>query len=221
MTIRAEYKASGLTKGPAVERISVSQANALLADYHYLGPVRSAIAAFGHTEGATVWGVPRSRIWHARLYAAGFKAIELIRMVGTPQHQWATSALLSSSAKLLRSEYDVLITYADPMQGHSGAVYRAANWKEFPQRAQPDGWEWRLDGRIVSRKRFYSEFGTSAWSVVSAAYGTRLTRTHDIPKRRFYFLFDKGREEALLAASLKVKTWGSARIAKADGSDLA
>lgn len=221
MTTRTEYKTSGLTKGPAVEKIALAQANDLLAEHHYLGAVRSATAAFGHLEGATVWGVPRSRLWHARLSAAGFRAIELIRMVGVPEHVWATSAMLSASAKLLRAEYDVLITYADPMQAHSGAVYRAANWKEFPQRAQPDGWEWRLDGRIVSRKRFYAEFGTSAWSVVSAAYGARIVRVPDIPKRRFYFLFDKRREEALLAASLKVKTWGAARIAKVDGSDLA
>jgi hypothetical protein len=210
MTTREQYRASGLLPSPPVERITLGDANELLGLYHYLGAVRTASAAFGHSEGCTVWGVMRSRAWHARLVAAGFAPIELIRMVGAPGHNWSTSSLLAKSAKLL-SQHDVFVTYADEMQGHSGATYRAANWQELPQRAQPDGWVWRLDGKIVPRRSFGSSCGSQAFDVVKAAYGDRLTRELDVPKRRFYFIRDARRVPEFLAASVKVKTWGASR----------
>lgn len=222
MTTRQDYAASGLVKSPPVVRVPLKEANRLLDAHHYLGGLRTATLAFGHEEGVTVWGVPRSRGWDTKLRAAGFRAIELVRMVGVPDHGWATSSLLAASTKLVLSEYDAAVTYADPMAGHSGAVYRAANWAELPQRAQPDGWVWRLDGRVVSRKRFYGEFGTSAYETVVAHYGARLSRELDVPKRRFYRLRDPRRVEAFLTASVKVKTWGAARCeSNFDGSDMA
>lgn len=221
MTTREDYATSGLVPSPPVARVTLADANRLLDAHHYLGGLRTATLALGHEEGATMWGVLRSRGWDAKLRAAGFKAIELVRMVGIPGHRWATSSLLASSTKTVLREYDVVVTYADPMAGHSGAVYRAANWVELPQRAQPDGWVWRLDGRVVSRKRFYGEFGTSAYETVAAHYGARLSREPDVPKRRFYRLRDPRRAREFLVASVKVKTWGAARCeGNFDGSDM-
>lgn len=213
MRHRDKYKTSGLTSCPAVAAIGQAEANALLRRYHYLGAVRTASLWLGHDEGCTVWGVMRSRTWHQRLVAAGFNPIELIRMVGIDGHAWATSSMLAKSAKVLIAEttHDVLVTYADPMQSHTGAVYLAANWKRLPQDAQPDGYVWRLDGRVVSRKRFFAELGTSAIDRVRDVYGSSITLELDAPKRRFYWLKDNKRITDFLEASKKVKTWGKAR----------
>lgn len=200
---------------PKVDVITKERANEMLDKWHYLGALRTSIISLGFDGGCTVWGVLRSRAWHKSLIQNGFAPLELIRMVGEPDHKWATSSLLANSAKLIFSltNYDSLVTYADPMQGHSGSVYRATNWNEI-ERAQPDGYVWRLDGKIVSRKRFYAEFGTSSISVVRQHYGDRLTMERDIPKHRFFFLKRKSLTDSFKESSRKKKTWGAARILK-------
>lgn len=199
---------------PECKVIPLSQANAMLNQWHYLGGLRSATLCLGFEGGCTVWGVMRSRAWYKSLIDQGFKPLELIRMVGEPRHTWATSSLLAESNKLVfaQTDTDCLITYADPLQNHTGAVYRAANWKELPERAQPDGYTWKLDGKTVSRKRFYAEFGSSAFEKVQAVYGDRIIRIPDIPKSRFVFLKNWKKYEELLSSSKKKKTWGAARI---------
>lgn len=220
---RAAHQPSGggsnptpaLQKSPHVCRIPLAQANELLR-FHYLGPVRTATVCFGHAEGATVWGVLRSRLWDIRLREAGFKTLELIRMVGMPKHGWATSSLLSYSVREIfkLGISDCLVTYADRMQGHSGKVYLAANWKPCEEDGQPDGYVWRLDGEIVSRKRFFGEFGTQKISVVRAHYGDRLTLERDVPKLRFFRLHDPSLESQFHLATKKRKTWGKSRLAE-------
>lgn len=203
---------SPLQKTPWVVPITLQEANDLLK-HHYLGPVRSASACFGHGEGCTVWGVPRSRAVHDNMRACGFDLTELVRMVGVPGHKWATSSLLSHSIRCLFQSgvFNSAITYADREVFHTGATYLAANWLQI-ENAQPDGFTWWLDGLRVSRKRFYKEFGSSAVDLVKATYGDRLQLVPDIPKKRFIFLKDWTRLEEAQAALKKIKTWGARRL---------
>lgn len=202
-----------LHSSPKVAQIRLDEANSLLARYHYLGPVRTATICFGSGEGATVWGVMRSPGWFKKLREAGFNSLELIRMVGIDGHKWATSSLLSHSVRQIfrTSSFDALVTYADRQAKHTGNVYLAANWNRLPQDAQPDGFIWRLDGKIVSRRRFFNEFGTSKIQTVKDKYGGRLTTELDMPKRRFYYLKNRNLEAKFLSASIKKVTWGAAR----------
>jgi len=211
MKDRISYSESGLIKSPEVKVVSKNDANYLLDKYHYLGGIRTCSECLGHEEGCTVWGVLRSRAWDKRLKEKGFNPIELIRMVGVEGKHWATSSLLAKSVKLLKEKYDIFVTYADPMQQHTGNTYLAANWERLPQDAQPDGYLWRLDGAICSRKRFFAELGTSAISVVKQHYGDRITIEKDVPKRRFFFIKEKRKIPIFLEASQKVKTWGKTR----------
>lgn len=204
---------TALLKTPQVGRIHLTDANVMLFNHHYLGPVKTASFCYGHLEGCTVWGVLRSAAVHKRLREAGFNPIELIRMVGVPEHDWAMSSLLSHSLKLLfqSTTFDCAITYADRQAGHSGATYRAANWIQI-QDAQPDGFTWLLDGKRVSRKRFYGELGTSNVEAVRKVYGDRIELVPDVPKRRFIRLRDPSRLDNAIVALSKRKTWGAKRI---------
>lgn len=210
---RAKYQKSGLLRSPPVVPVGKQAANLLLSRWHYLGAVHTASHWLGHGEGCTVWGVMRSRTWQTRLREAGFDPLELVRMAGIDGHQWATSSMLSQSIRWLlqNTGHDCFVTYADPMHAHSGAVYRSAGWIRLPQDSQPDGFTWRLDGRIVSRKKFFAELGTSALGTVRAKYGERVTLEPDVPKPRFALLKTPKRLPDFLAASRKVKTWGAAR----------
>jgi hypothetical protein len=62
------------------------------------------------------------------------------------------SFLMSASMRLIdRVKWPCLVTYADTLQGHTGAIYRATNWDYVgvtkPERA------YFIDGIMVSRKR--------------------------------------------------------------------
>lgn len=61
------------------------------------------------------------------------------------------SFLLGASMKMIdRERWPCLVTYADEMQGHTGAIYRATNWEYCGMTAKEA--TWFLGGRMVARK---------------------------------------------------------------------
>jgi len=126
---RIYYKTSGLKKSPPVQFIDKYFANKMLDDWHYLGgKTRGVLHAIGHDEGCLIFGNCTSRYFQKRYRDRDKKVIELIRMVGVPEHKWAMSSLMSQSIKLLKTLdlYDVVVTYSDPLAGHGGMVYSAS-----------------------------------------------------------------------------------------------
>lgn len=156
----------------------------MLDDWHYLGATcRGVMIALGHDEGCCVFTNPRSRMiarWFPDL-----KMIELARMVGKPNHEWAMTSLMSLSLKeVKRQGWDVVITYADPVAGHNGAVYRAGNWTFCGMSTQGHG-VWYLDGKRVSPRSFYDRHGTQARKPMLELYGDRLRIDEEKAKPRF------------------------------------
>lgn len=110
--------------------------NPLLAERHYLGPIRSGGATLvvvgevdGHAAAAQVWRRPTSR----RLPKDG-TWLELSRWcltseagenAGSRQHRFA-------AAKLRELGVTTVVSYSDPSAGHTGALYRACNWLWSP-----------------------------------------------------------------------------------------
>ena len=113
------------------------EANELLAHAHYLGPLWSGgkLIVVGERAGGTVaamiWKHPTSR----SLPSDG-SWLELARWCLTPgagdnagsrMHRW--------SVRLVREHLpaaSTLVSYSDPAQGHTGALYRACNWRWAP-----------------------------------------------------------------------------------------
>ncbi len=110
----------------------------LLRREHYLGPIDSGwLVVAGHLDGelvaAQVWRWPTSR----HLPADG-TWLELSRWcltgragrnAGSRQHAAAVRLI-----KRLRPAVTTLVSYSDPSQGHTGALYRACNWSWCPTR---------------------------------------------------------------------------------------
>jgi hypothetical protein len=98
-----------------------------LAANHYLGPTRRGIA-WRDEFGVMVWAAPTSRrLPHDRW-------LELVRwcLVGTRNggsqqfarwRRWADRAL---------PQITTLVSYSDPSHGHTGALYKACNWRWAP-----------------------------------------------------------------------------------------
>ena len=100
-----------------------SRVNAVLAEHHYLGPVNCGFAWWDEF-GVVVFGSPRSR----RLPCSW---LELVRWCITStvpsagSRQWGR---LRHELKILRPDVTTVVSYSDPEQGHTGALYRACNW---------------------------------------------------------------------------------------------
>jgi hypothetical protein len=113
-------------------------ANLLLAEHHYLGPIRAGGAQLvivgrvaNRVVAAQVWRRPTSR----RLPSDG-TWLELSRWCLTPEAgEHAGSRQHKAAARIIRKfapHVTTLVSYSDPGQGHTGALYQACNWHWAP-----------------------------------------------------------------------------------------
>lgn len=101
------------------------------------------------------WWLPPTRAAAEASWDGDWKRVlALSRLAIEPEvPKNAASFLLARSVKLIARDgrFRCLVTYADEWQGHTGAIYRAANWeyvgKTVPEATFVDG-----NGRMVARK---------------------------------------------------------------------
>lgn len=115
---------------------ALCEANDLLRRSHYLGPSTAARYVFVGVLGkqfvaAQVWRWPT-----ARMLPADGSWLELARWCLTPgagvnagsrMHAYAVRWLRKRAPHLT-----TLVSYSDPSQGHTGALYKACNWQWAP-----------------------------------------------------------------------------------------
>jgi hypothetical protein len=91
----------------------------------------------------------------SKLPKKNWKAVLVLsRLVIHPDMpQNAASFLIMQSVKLIRLDprWEYLLTYADEWQKHSGAIYKATNWKSLGKTAPEATWV-DTEGRMVARK---------------------------------------------------------------------
>jgi hypothetical protein len=147
-----------------VRPVALSTAQRMVAQYHYArGGSNTAVACFGlfhwtrtfwddDCYGVTWWLPPT--VAAARSVCADHpeRVLALSRMViapGAPRN--AATFLLARSVKALDARWTHLVTYADEWRGHTGGVYKAANWR-YVGRTEPE-WVYVRDGRMMGPKR--------------------------------------------------------------------
>ncbi len=187
---REEYKDSGLVASPQVSTIEKAMANDMLDRWHYLGGLRSYSLAAGHDEGCLVFSTLRGRGLKARAKSDDVGIIELARMVGAPGHGWSMSSLMAKAIKVLKQErpdIDIVVTYADPLAGHNGMVYRAASWERCDPTESHGPWPtYIIDGKPVAPRTLYARHGTSAMGAMKEIYGDRVVIHVTKAKQRYF-----------------------------------
>lgn len=80
------------------------------------------------------------------------KVLLLSRLVVTPNApRNSCSFLLAGSMRLIdRDRWPFLLTYADEWQGHTGAIYKAANWT-YLGKTDPTP-VYTLNGKVISHR---------------------------------------------------------------------
>ncbi len=90
-----------------------------------------------------------------------FECIELVR-VALAAHRSPVSQIVAISIRLLRKQspdLKLIVSYADPDEGHHGGIYQAMNWI---YQGMSDAHSYcRINGRIRHRRSCNSVYGTS------------------------------------------------------------
>ena len=111
----------------------------MVAQHHYArGGSNTAVYMHGLYERATdrlvavAWWLPPTRVACESVNKTEWKRVlSLTRLVCLPDApKNSPSFLLAHSTRLIRRDkrFVSLVTYADESQGHTGQIYRAANW---------------------------------------------------------------------------------------------
>jgi hypothetical protein len=135
---------------------------------------------FAPLRGVALWIPPTKTAAQAIAGDDWQGVLSLSRFVIAPEIPTnGASYLLGRSMRLIdRSRWPVLVTYADTNQGHTGAIYKATNWRE--DGPVPAGDTWRTpDGQLVGRKR--GAFTRTAGAMRGMGYVKQPSR----PKIRF------------------------------------
>lgn len=113
---------------------TVAEANELLRHHHYLGPIdwaRLVICQWvdGEVVGAMCWKHPTSR----RLPTGWLELARWCLTVDGGKN--AGSRMHGYAVRLIRERFPectTLVSYSDPSVGHTGALYKACNWRWRP-----------------------------------------------------------------------------------------
>ena len=126
--------------------------------------VKLGIWEQGRFIGAIIFGLGGGGAGDGRRYrlARNFQVAELER-IALQEHQTPVSRLVSIAVGLLRKQSPglrMVVSYADPRQGHVGAIYQAGNW--IYAGLSPADWEivWP-SGRVAHSRiaREHVQFG--------------------------------------------------------------
>lgn len=147
----------------AVRSIPLSVAQGLVRMHHYAkGGANTGVFVHGLICKATdevhgvAWWLPPTRVACESVNPDNWRGVlSLTRMVitpGTPKN--ACSFLLARSVKLIRKDgrFVTLVTWADEGEGHTGGVYRAANWMYLGANTGDERWVDPSTGRHVAKK---------------------------------------------------------------------
>ena len=146
-----------------VRSIPLPVAQQLVRKHHYAkGGANTGVFVHGLIRKDTdevhgvAWWLPPTRVACESVNRDNWRRVlSLTRMVitpGTPKN--ACSFLLARSIKIIRRDgrFDTLVTWADEGEGHTGGVYRAANWTYLGANTGDERWVDPLTGRHVAKK---------------------------------------------------------------------
>lgn len=137
-----------------------------LQSFHYSGRGRSAKVVYGAFLGEKLIAVCKFATPVRKEVATSMgyeykEVLELDRFCIHPQYQKKNFAswFISRCVKLVTGEFEkikCLVSFADTTYGHTGSIYKAANWKEVG-RVKPDYYYVNEEGFILHKKTLYNQ----------------------------------------------------------------
>lgn len=102
------------------------------------------------------------------------QACELVRIALT-SHAAPVSRIAAQAMKFLKRQSEglrLIVSYADPKQGHHGGIYQAGNWI-YQGRSQAQR-ELLIDGVFTHKRSAHAKYGTASPERIAAMSGRRV-----------------------------------------------
>ncbi len=97
---------------------------------------------------------------------------ELVR-VALSKHETPVSRVMAIAMRFLKNQSEgirLIVSFADPEEGHHGGIYQATNWIYAGKTAS--NYEWRLNGKRLNKRAFTGQqFGGGKQSVAKVPAG--------------------------------------------------
>ena len=147
-----------------VQTVNIDVARRMVAKHHYavsasntatyLHGLFRAHEIFDEQCQGIAWWIPPTRGAAEATYPENWKGVlclsRLVILPDTPRN--ACTFLLSRSRKMIPAkDWPCLLTYADDWRGHTGAIYRADNWRYIGKTKAER--TYTIKGRMIARKR--------------------------------------------------------------------
>jgi len=140
---------------------------------------------------------------------------ELVRVAMTT-HRNAVSRIIRVSLAFLKNQSPglrMVVSFADPEQGHLGGIYQAGNWIYAGKSA--DSFEWVLNGKRLNKRAYTGQqFGGGARSVASVPSGA--VKRKICGKHRYLMPLDSAMRKQIESLSRPYPK----RVRSADGGTL-
>lgn len=142
-----------------VKTVDLHTCQCLVAENHYAkggsntATYRHGLFRYGEpTCYGVAWWIPPTKSAAKASFSNWEKVLTLSRLVVVPEApKNAASFLMAASRRMIDEDrWPCLVTYADELQGHTGAIYLADNWT-FAGTTKPER-RYEIDGRMVNRK---------------------------------------------------------------------
>jgi hypothetical protein len=210
------YDGTTKVRDMVVSAITVKEARPYIAKHHYSQsmPDSTKYVFCGHLgdslAGIVVYGMGAGKSQYQAILPDIKRGeyLELTRLWSPDSMPKNTeSKLISESLKMLPKNIQLVISFADPSQGHMGYIYQASNFhycgmsKGGKAIVTPDGQiqHSRLIGIYRSR---HSELKDKSSSFIMDKYGWKYIKTSG-KHRYIYLLYNKGKNKKLIKDMIK------------------
>ena len=173
-------------------------AKKLLDECHYAGYGRAATSVYAAMQGDEIAAVAKFAPVVRKEVASkeGFShdaVLELDRFYIVPKFQVKNMAskvmsLVVTAVKKEHPNVKLLVSFADPAQGHDGTIYKASNWKFVGTCAKSYIYE-RPDGVQINKKTLYDTAKRSGMGEKEYAASLMLSKIETPGKHKFVYRF--------------------------------
>lgn len=182
-----------------VDKIDYRLAKSIVVENHYSHSMPSAEVSLGlyykdRCAGVVVYGPSASSKMKQSLPSSNY--LELVRLFAfdwTPKN--VESYLIGQSIKWIRnhrSDIKVLVSFADPSEGHFGTIYQATNWL-YCGKSLGDKW-YIIDGKKTHPRSVVAKYGTRSEPKLRKM-GVNFSRKTLEGKHRYIYIYTRGVEK--------------------------
>lgn len=191
-------------------------AKKFMSEHHYSQTCPNLYYALGFYYNSQIlcmvcFGPPSGRLL-AQAMIEGGNAQNVCELVRLFAFDWGPknteSYCIGQSLQWLQNnalDMKLVVSYADPNQGHVGTIYQATNWLYTGQGSRlVDAYEFYVDGAWIHPRSIFSHYGTTDIQKVSKQLGYEVETRLCQHKHRYIYLLGNKRQKRATQKLLKV-----------------